>query len=127
MYNLSNHQIHEIEKRLEVVETEVEAIKAILYEAKTHNGQPVFDEQNMFPSRTMTKSELAASQRISTKKLAVWLRPLRPELRRMGVSDRARLLRPDVVHFICESLHLTREDFEQDDTSTSQKSNKPPR
>ena len=127
MYNLSNHQIQEIERQLEVIQSAYDAIKVILYEAKLNNGQAVIDEQNLFPSRTMSKSELAASQRISTKKLAAWLRPLRPELRRMEVSDRARLLRPDVVHFICQRLHLTREDIATDDTSTSQNSKRPPR
>lgn len=127
MYNFSNHQIQEIERQLEVIQSANDAIKAILYEAKVNNGQPIFDEQNMFPSRTMSKSELAASQRMSTKQLAAWLRPLRPELRRMGVSDRARLLRPDVVHFICQRLHLTREDMAPDDTSASQNSKRQPR
>ena len=107
MFSFNNHQFKELERQLEAGQRAWDAIREIMNEAKQNGGMLLIGEQDIYPSRTMSKSELAAMQRMSTRQLAIWLKPLRPKLRAMGVSDRARLLKPDVVHFICKELHIT--------------------
>ena len=55
---------------------------------------------------SLSKSELAELAGTTTKTFAKWLRPFRTELRQMGVSDRAKLLPPQAVQFICENLDI---------------------
>ena len=42
----------------------------------------------------------------STRTFSKWLQPFREELRRMGVSDRTKLLPPQAVRFVCENLDI---------------------
>lgn len=53
-----------------------------------------------------SKSELADIAGTTTKTFSKWLKPFRAELRRMGVSDRTKLLPPQAVQFICEHLAI---------------------
>ncbi len=53
-----------------------------------------------------TKSELADMAGTSTRTFSKWLQPFREELRRMGVSDRTKLLPPQAVRFVCENLDI---------------------
>ena len=53
-----------------------------------------FDEDH-YPSRPMTKAELASLAHVTTRTLAKWLKPLRPQLRDMGVPDQAKVLPAD--------------------------------
>lgn len=60
-----------------------------------------------YPSRTMSKAELAALMGVSPRKFASLLQPLRETLRKMGVSDKAKLLPPQAVFYVCRELNIT--------------------
>ena len=83
-----------------------------------------FDEDH-YPSRPMTKSELASLAHVTTHTLAKWLKPLRPQLRDMGVPDQAKVLPFDAVHFISSQFHITID--ENDEQENGNKQNFPPK
>lgn len=118
MYHFSNHQMQELEHQLEILQRSAEITRNILRSIQQDSGNLFFDDEGIYPSRAMSKSELAATQHISTKQLGVWLKPLRQQLREKGVSDRAHLLKPEIVHFICKELHITCIDLAQNDISS---------
>ena len=71
----------------------------------------------------MTKSELASLAHVTTRTLAKWLKPLRPQLRDMGVPDQAKVLPFDAVHFISSQFHITID--ENDEQENGNKPNFP--
>ena len=81
-----------------------------------------FDEDH-YPSRPMTKSELASLAHVITRTLAKWLKPLRPQLHDMGVPDQAKVLPADAVHLISSQLHITID--ENDEQENGNKPNFP--
>lgn len=104
MITLSNHQFQELRSHKAAVQSHLEAIDAILVQAKQQESNLLFDPSRMYPKRSMTKKELAQMFGISPRNLAYQLKELRPLLREKGVSDRAKLLPPHVVHFLCLAL-----------------------
>lgn len=106
MISLSNHQFQELRSHKAAVQLHLDAIDAILVKAKSQESNLVFDPSSMYPERFMTKKELANMLGISSRYLATQLNLLRPKLRKMGISDSAKLLPPHVVHFICSSLDI---------------------
>lgn len=67
----------------------------------------VTDTTRVYPSRPMSKSELAAMLGKSTRQLSKWIQPFRPKLRDMGVSDTAKILPAEAVYYICKELDIT--------------------
>lgn len=67
----------------------------------------IIDMTRVYPSRPMSKGELAAMLGKSTRHLSRWLKPFRDELRQMGVSDNAKMLPAEAVYFICSTLDIT--------------------
>ena len=68
-----------------------------------------FDTQvlpNPVTYTSKSKYEMADLAGTTTKTFSKWLRPFRTELRQMGVSDRAKILPPQAVQFICEHLAI---------------------
>jgi len=110
MITLSNHQFQELRSHKTAVQSHLEAIDAILVKAKQQESNLVPDASNMYPKRSMMKKELAHMLGISSRYLATQLNLLRPQLRAMGVPDRAKLLPPNVVYFICSSLDIEKND-----------------
>jgi hypothetical protein len=106
MITLSNHQFHELLSHTAAVQSHMDAIHAILVMAKQQESNSIFDASSMYPTRSMTKKELANMLGICSRNLAYQLKLLRPQLREMGVSDRAKILPPHVVYFICFSLDI---------------------
>ena len=106
MIELSNYQFQELQSHKAAVQTHLDAIDAILIKAKQQESNYVFDSSNMYPKRAMTKKELANMLGISSRNFAYQIKELRPQLREMGVLDRAKLLPPHVVHFLCLSLDI---------------------
>ena len=110
MITLSNHQFQELRSHTAAVLSHLDAIDAILLKAKSQESTLVFDPSSMYPQRSMTKKELANMLGISARNFAYQLKELRPQLREMGVSDRAKLLPPHVIHFLFASLDLEKND-----------------
>ena len=110
MIILSNHQFQELKSHEAAILSHLDAIHAILEKVKQQQSNLVFDPSSMYPLRSMTKKELANMLGVSARNLAYQLQELRPKLRKMGVSDRAKLLPPHVVHFLFESLDLENND-----------------
>ena len=110
MIALSNHQFQELQSHKAAVQSHLDAIDAILIKAKQQESSIVFDTSSMYPKRAMTKKELANMLGISSRNFAYQIKDLRPQLQEMGVSDRAKLLPPHVVHFLCLSLDIEKKD-----------------
>ena len=110
MIALSNHQFQELQSHKAAVQTHLDAIDAILIKAKQQESNYVFDPSSMYPKRPMMKKELANMLGISSRYLAAQLNLLRPQLRAMGMTDRAKLLPPNVVYFICSSLDVEKKE-----------------
>jgi hypothetical protein len=106
MITLSNHQFQELRSHKAAIQSHLDAIDAILVKAKLQESNLVFDPSSMYPKQAMTKKELAHMLGISSRNLAYQLKELRPLLREKGVSDRAKLLPPHVVYFLCLSLDI---------------------
>lgn len=87
-----------------------EAIHSILLAAMQQGDNLFFDAVSAYPSRPMSKSELATLLNRSTRQLSIYIKPFRPELRDMGVSDRAKVLPPEAVYYICQKLDITIDD-----------------
>lgn len=83
-----------------------------------------FDEDR-YPSRPMTKSELASLAHVTTHTLAKCHKPLRPQLRDMGLPDQAKVLPADAVHFISSQLHIIIN--EKEEVENGNKLNFPPK
>lgn len=107
MASITNQQIKDALLRCNEVLSQTEALKSILITALQQGNNLNYDESRVFPSRPMTKSELASLAGVSSRTLAKWLKPLQSRLREMGVSDTAKLLPPDAVYFVCEHLNIT--------------------
>lgn len=107
MASITNQQIKDALQRCDQVLSQTEALKSILITALQQGNNLNYDELHVFPSRPMTKSELASLAGVSSRTLAKWLKPLQSRLREMGVSNTAKLLPPDAVHFVCEHLNIT--------------------
>ena len=112
MITLSNYQFQELKTHEAAAQSHLEAIHAILTKAKQQESNLVFDPSSMYPTRPMMKKELANMLGISSRHLATQLNLLRPKLKKMGVSERAKLLPPHVVSFICSSLDIENNDRE---------------
>lgn len=100
MFTFTNQQFAELQSH-------IDAVLSILNAARQQENNLLCDMSRAYPSRPMTKSELASLATITTRTLAKWLKPFRKQLREMGVPDHAKLLPPDAVHFICERLDIT--------------------
>ena len=50
--------------------------------------------------KAMSKSELAGKAGISLNTLSSWMKPLLPELERLGMQPNSRMLPPSVVKYI---------------------------
>ena len=105
MVSLSNQQFKELQAFVEATQLQLDGIKSLIVKAKQQGTNLVFDESN-YPSRPMTKKELATLLKISPRHFANQTKMLRPHLRDMGVTDRARLLPPKAVKFICEAMGI---------------------
>ena len=97
MVILSNHRFHELV-------TAVETAQSIISEAR--QVAEVHYNFVSYPDRTMSKAELAAMFGVTTRTFAKLLHPLREQLRQMGVSDKAKLLPPQAVKFVCKELDI---------------------
>ena len=106
MIILSNHQFQELQSHTTAVQSHLDAIDVILNMAKHQKSNLTFDPSSMYPKRSMTKKELANLLGISSRNLAYQIKELRPQLRDKGISDRAKLLPPNIVHFLCMSLDI---------------------
>ncbi len=106
MITFSNHQFTELLSHYKAAMSHMEAMYAILITAKQQTSELTFDPSSMYPTRPMRKKEIANMLGISSRHLASHLKLLRPQLRNMGVSERAKLLPPHAVFFICSSLDI---------------------
>lgn len=100
MFTLTNLQFKQLRSHLD-------AIQSILNSTCQQETNLLCDSSFLFPSRPITKSELARLLNKSTRQLSRWIEPFRPQLREMGVSDTAKVLPPDAVAFICRELDIT--------------------
>ena len=98
MVILSNHQFQELV-------TAVEAAQSII--SKARQVAELNYHFVSYPDRTMSKAELAGLLGVSPRKFASMLHPLREKLREMGVSDKAKLLPPQAVLYVCKELNIT--------------------
>ena len=112
MVCLSNHQFNELQSQFLAVQSHINTIQSILATVK-QQSTPSFDMQRSYPSRPMTKSELAQLANVSSRTLAKWLKPFHPQLRSMGVLPTVKLLPPDAVRFICCELDIVFEEKTQ--------------
>ena len=106
MVSLSNHQIKDVLFRLDQLQSQIASFQTFFSAALQQSSNLHFDEDR-YPSRPMTKSELASLAHVTTRTLAKWLKPLRPQLRDMGVPDQAKVLPADAVRFVSSQLHIT--------------------
>lgn len=107
MATITNQQIRDALQLCRKMSSQLESIKSILTTASQQGTSLSLGARCVFPSRPMTKSELASLVGVSSRTLAKWLKPLQSRLREMGVSDTAKLLPPDAVHYVCEYLNIT--------------------
>ena len=98
MVILSNYQFQELVNAVQTAQSIIAEARQVS-EARFHFTS--------YPSRTMSKAELAALMGVSPRKFASLLHPLRETLRAMGVSDKAKLLPPQAVHYVCRELNIT--------------------
>lgn len=56
--------------------------------------------------KAMLKSELAAQAGVSRRTFARWLLAHRKQLKKLGVTERSRLLQPSAVKYICETFAI---------------------
>ena len=112
MVSLSNNQIKDILFRLDQLQSQIASFQTFFSAALQQSSNLHFDEDH-YPSRPMTKSELASLAHVTTRTLAKWLKPLRPQLRDMGVPNQAKVLPSDAVRFISTQLHITIEEKEE--------------
>jgi len=122
MVNFSNRQIKDVLFRLDELQSQIASFRTFFSAALRQCSNLHFDEEH-YPSRPMSKSELAGLAHVTTRTLAKWLIPLRPQLREMGVADQAKVLPSDAVHFISLQLHITTE--EKDTEENGNKLNLP--
>ena len=122
MVSLSNHQVKDVLFRLDQLQSQIAPFQTVFSAALQQSSNLHFDEDR-YPSRPMTKSELASLAHVTTRTLAKWLKPLRPQLRDMGVPDQAKVLPADVVHFISSQFHITID--ENDEQENGNKPNFP--
>ena len=122
MVSLSNHQIKDVLFRLDQLQSQIASFQTFFSAALQQSSNLHFDEDH-YPSRPMTKSELASLAHVITRTLAKWLKPLRPQLHDMGVPDQAKVLPFDAVHFISSQFHITID--ENDEQENGNKPNFP--
>ena len=112
MICLSNHQFEELQAHYAAVQTHLDAIHAIIIKAKQQTNNNTFDVSAMYPNRPMSKKELATMLHVSSRHLASQIKLLRPELHKLGVSDRAKLLPPKAVFEICSAMDIEKNNGE---------------
>lgn len=94
---------------MKTITLSADQLAELLHCLKRINSILGFDTQILPDPVTYTsksKNELADLAGTTTKTFSKWLRPFRAELQQMGVSDRAKLLPPQAVQFICEQLAI---------------------
>lgn len=106
MIALSNHQFQELQAHTTALQAHSQAILDILTKVKQQELTQTFDPSEMYPMRPMTKKELANMLGVSSRHLAYQIQKLQPQLRIMGISDRAKLLPPNAVFFICSAIDI---------------------
>ena len=115
MVSLSNHQIKDVLFRLDQLQSQIASFQTFFSAALQQSSNLHFDEDH-YPSRPMTKSELASLAHVTTRTLAKWLKPLRPQLRDMGLPDQAKVLPFDAVRFVSSQLHITIDENDEQKT-----------
>ena len=93
-------------------QSHLEAMHAILITAKQQISALTFTPSEIYPIRPMRKKELANMLGISSRHLASHLKLLRPQLREMGVSERAKIIPSNAVSFICSALDIEKNEGE---------------
>ena len=56
--------------------------------------------------KSMTYTQLADCAGVTRRTLYNWLRGYRDKLRRMGVKDKAKVLPPVAVRYICKKFYI---------------------
>ena len=110
MYCLSNHQFEELRTHYAAAQSHLTAIHSILIQVKQQENTNSFDASDAYPKRPMTKKEIAGMLGVSSRYFASQIKLLRPKLKEMGISERARLLPPKAVFYICSSLDIEKND-----------------
>ena len=100
MFYITKQQLAELQSHLN-------AAQSLLDAARQQSTDSVYGKALAFPSRPMSKAEIANMAGVTTRTLTNWLRPYRSRLREMGVIDTAKILPPEAVQFICECLVVT--------------------
>ena len=103
---ITNYQIKQMLTKIDAAQSQLSELKSVLITVQ-QQSDVISDTQRIYPSRPMSKSELAAILGKSTRQLSKWINPFRPRLREMGVTDRAKVLPADAVFYICSELDIT--------------------
>ena len=103
---ITNQQVKQVLAELNAAQLHINAACSLLVTIQQQEDI-IIDMARVYPSRPMTKGELASLLGKSTRHLSRWLEPYREELRKMGVSDRAKMLPAEAVYLICSTLDIT--------------------
>ena len=103
---VTNHQIKQVLAEINAAQSHLNAASSLLVTIQQQEDI-ISDTTRFYPSRPMSKGELAAMLGKSTRHLSRWLKPFREELRQMGVSDHAKMLPAEAVYLICSTLDIT--------------------
>ena len=103
---VTNHQIKQVLAEINAAQSHINAAYSLLVTIQQQDNI-ISDTTRFYPSRPMSKGELAAMLGKSTRHLSRWLEPFKEELRTMGVSERAKILPAEAVHLICSTLDIS--------------------
>ena len=103
---VTNQQIKQLLAEINAAKSHLNAAYSLLVTIKQQEDI-IIDMARVYPSRPMSKGELAAMLGKSTRHLSRWLKPFRKELRKMNVSDHAKMLPAEAVYLICSTLDIT--------------------
>ena len=92
--------------QIDAVQSQLNELRSVLIIVQ-QQSDIISDTRRIYPSRPMSKSELAAMLGKSTRQLSKWINPFRQHLREMGVTDRAKILPANAVLYICSELDIT--------------------
>ena len=103
---ITNQQIKQVLEEINAAQLHINAASSLLVTIQQQDDI-IIDMTRVYPSRPMSKGELASLLGKSTRHLSRWLEPFKTELRKMGVSDRAKILPAEAVYLICSTLDIT--------------------
>ena len=103
---ITNQQIKQVLVEIKAAQSHINAACSLLVTIQQQEDI-IIDMARVYPSRPMSKGELALLLGKSTRHLSRWLKPFKTELRKMGVSDRAKMLPAEAVYLICSTLDIT--------------------